>query len=80
MIDYGFLQMLDERITSSDGEEGEARGGEGGVHDEMSNRVQAVAAALQDIPQSPTPVVMEGKIAGLARQGSSTRRSSSSST
>ena len=36
---------------------------------EMSNRVKAAAEALQDILQSPTAVVMEGKIAGLARQG-----------
>ena len=70
MIDYGFLQMLDERITSSDGEEKEKlEAVKVACTTEMSNRVQAAAAALQDILQSPTAVVMEGKIAGLARQG-----------
>ena len=70
MIDYGFLQMLDERINSSDGEEKEKlEAVKVACTTEMSNRVQAAAAALQDILQSPTPVVMEGKIAGLARQG-----------
>ena len=60
MIDYGFLQMLDERITSSDGEEKEKlEAVKVACTTEMSNRVQAAAAALQDILQSPTPVVME---------------------
>ena len=70
MIDYGFLQMLDERINSSDGEEKEKlEAVKVACTTEMSNRVKAAAEALQDILQSPTPVVMEGKIAGLARQG-----------
>jgi hypothetical protein len=35
----------------------------------MASRMQSAAEGLRDILQSPTPVVMEGKIAGLARQG-----------
>ena len=40
MIDYGFLQMLDERITSSDGEEKEKlEAVKVACTTEMSNRV-----------------------------------------
>jgi hypothetical protein len=36
---------------------------------EMASRMQQAAEALKEVLTSPTPVIMEGKIAGLARQG-----------
>jgi len=69
MVDYAFLKRLDEKI---------AKGGEmlpklqeikESVNAEMASRMQTAAATLRDVLQSPTPVIMEGKIAGFARQG-----------
>ena len=69
MVDYAFLQRLEEVIA--EGTEDTARVMEikEAVTAEMSNRMQAAAEAMKDLVQSPTPVVMEGKMAGLARQG-----------
>ena len=39
------------------------------VNAEMATRMQSAAEALRDVLTSPTPVIMEGKIVGLARQG-----------
>lgn len=69
MIDYGFLQKLDEKIGA--GGESVARLTEvkDACNAEMAKRMTAAAEALRDVLTSPTPVIMEGKIAGLARQG-----------
>lgn len=70
MVDYGFLQRLDARIAKNDPDETdrltEVRDA---CNAEMANRMQAAAEALRDVLSSPTPVIMEGKIAGFARQG-----------
>lgn len=70
MVDYGFLQRLDAQLAEGDAakvprltEVKEACAAE------MANRMQQAAEALRDVLSSPTPVVMEGKIAGFARQG-----------
>ena len=39
------------------------------VNEEMKTRVEAAAVTLKDIVQSPSAIIMEGKIAGLSRQG-----------
>jgi len=70
MIDYGFLQRLDARLAESNPEEvtrlSEVKEA---CNTEMASRMTAAAEALRDVLSSPTPVVMEGKIAGFARQG-----------
>lgn len=38
-------------------------------NEEMAQRMNAAAEALREVLTSPTPVIMEGKIAGYARQG-----------
>lgn len=70
MVDYGFMQKLEEAIAEDD-EETKERLGEikVAVNEEMANRMNSAAEALRDVLTSPTPVIMEGKIAGLARQG-----------
>lgn len=70
MVDYNFLQELDERIAKADGEGltklNEAKAA---INAEMVKRMQEAAEAMKELVQSPTPVIMEGKIAGLARSG-----------
>merc|ERR1719272_1901068 len=39
------------------------------VNSEMAARMQSAMATLKEIIQSPTAIIMEGKVAGLARQG-----------
>lgn len=70
MVDYGFLQRLDARLAEGKAEE-VARLAEvkEACAAEMASRMQDAAEALRDVLSSPTPVVMEGKIAGFARQG-----------
>jgi len=70
MVDYAFLQRLDEAIAEGN-EDMAPRLHEikSAVNEEMATRMQAAATAMKELVQSPTAVVMEGKIAGLARQG-----------
>jgi hypothetical protein len=70
MVDMGFLERLEKAFTEATPDE-MSRLGEikDAISSEMASRMQSAAEGLRDILQSPTPVVMEGKIAGLARQG-----------
>merc|ERR1719310_856340 len=71
MVDYGFLQRLDEAIAAPDDEAHLPRltSIKEAVNAEMATRMQQAAEALKEVLTSPTPVIMEGKIAGFARQG-----------
>jgi len=70
MVDYAFLQKLEEAIANDDPEQKERLSViKEAVNEEMAKRMQQAAEALREVLQSPTPVIMEGKIAGLARQG-----------
>jgi len=70
MIDYAFLQRLDELEAEGKPELAERLAEiRKAINKEMAARMQAAAEAMKDLVQSPTPVIMEGKIAGLARQG-----------
>ena len=70
MIDYAFLQRLEESMKTAEGEQ-KARMVEiqEAVNSEMATRMQTAMATLKDIIQSPSAIIMEGKVAGLARQG-----------
>jgi len=70
MIDYAFLGRLEE-ATKDEDEKVQARAVEikEAVNEEMAARMQTAAESLKDIFTSPTPVIMDGKIAGLARAG-----------
>ena len=39
------------------------------VNNEMKTRIEAATVTFKDIVQSPSAIIMEGKIAGLSRQG-----------
>jgi len=70
MVDYAFLQKLEEAIAEDDSEKAPKLAEiKEAVNEEMAKRMQMAAEALKDVLTSPTPVVMEGKIAGFARQG-----------
>lgn len=70
MIDYGFLQRLDDQIAKNDPKTaGRLAEVKEAVNSEMATRMQAAAEALRDVLTSQTPVIMEGKIAAFARQG-----------
>jgi len=70
MVDYAFLQRLDEAIAENNPEIADRLAEiKETVNAEMATRMQSAAEALRDVLTSPTPVIMEGKIVGLARQG-----------
>ena len=70
LIDYGFLQRLDAEIAKGVPEQQERLNEiKETCNAEMATRMTAAAEALRDVLSSPTPVIMEGKIAGFARQG-----------
>jgi len=70
MVDYHFLKELDERIFKAEGEDlARLKEAKVAINAEMAKRMQEAAEAMKDLVQSPTPVIMEGKIAGLARSG-----------
>jgi hypothetical protein len=71
MMDYGFMQKLEAAIGKEKDTETLTKLNEikEAVSAEMATRMQDAANAMKDIIQSPSPVVMEGKIKGLARQG-----------
>lgn len=70
LIDYGFLQRLDKQIAEDHAETRERlHEVKEAVNAEMATRMQAAAEALREVLTSQTPVIMEGKIAGFARQG-----------
>lgn len=71
MVDYAFLQKLDQRAESETDEKVSARVTEikDAVNNEMKTRIEAATVTFKDIVQSPSAIIMEGKIAGLSRQG-----------
>merc|ERR1719460_2664673 len=70
MVDYLFLEQLDGRILEAEGEDKKRlEEAKSAISSEMAKRMQAAAEAMKDLVQSPTPVIMEGKVAGLARSG-----------
>jgi len=71
MVDYAFLQKLDQRAESETDPEVAARVAEikDAVNNEMKTRIEAATVTFKDIVQSPSAIIMEGKIAGLSRQG-----------
>merc|ERR1719243_497219 len=71
MVDYAFMQKLDQRAESETDEEVSARIAEikEAVNNEMKVRIEAATVTFKDIVQSPSAIIMEGKIAGLSRQG-----------
>ena len=70
IVDYAFLERLEEAIANGDPElQPRLVEIKEAVNEEMASRMQAAAQAMKDLVQSPTPVIMEGKITGLARQG-----------
>jgi hypothetical protein len=70
MVDYQFLKELDERIFKAEGEDlAKLKEAKEAINAEMAKRMQEAAEVFKDLVQSPTPVIMEGKIAGLARSG-----------
>jgi len=70
LVDYAFLQRLDQAIAE-DKDEFKARLMEvkEAVNAEMARRMGEAAQTLKDVLTSPSPIVMDGKIAGFARQG-----------
>jgi len=69
MVDYGFLQRLDEAIAKGGDDIERLTEIKAACNEEMAQRMNAAAEALREVLTSPTPVIMEGKIAGYARQG-----------
>ena len=71
LIDYAFLQKLDSSISEEKDPDKVARMTEvrEAVNAEMASRMQLAAEAMKEIVQAPNPIVMEGKIVGLARKG-----------
>jgi len=70
LFDYGFLQKLD--LATADADDVIAKRAtevKAVFNEEMVKRMQTAAETLKEIFTSPTPVIMDGKIAGLARQG-----------
>ena len=66
-----FIHHRDEAIAAPDDEAHLPRltSIKEAVNAEMATRMQQAAEALKEVLTSPTPVIMEGKIAGFARQG-----------
>ncbi|KAL3910162.1 MAG: hypothetical protein SGPRY_009158 [Prymnesium sp.] len=70
MFDFAFLERLDAAAKDADpAVSTRAKEIKEAVNAEMASRIQTAAATLKDIFSSPTPVIMDGKIAGLARTG-----------
>uniref|UniRef100_A0A7S4B5Z4 Uncharacterized protein n=1 Tax=Chrysotila carterae TaxID=13221 RepID=A0A7S4B5Z4_CHRCT len=70
LIDYAFLQQLEARLKLDREDERERLATiRDAVSAEMRKRMEVATETLRSILSSPTPVVMEGKMAGLARQG-----------
>lgn len=72
LFDYGFMQRLEAmRAVATPGSAEAARLAEvaDALSNEMSRRMGEAAETLRAVLQSPSAVVMEGKMTGLARQG-----------
>lgn len=70
MFDYAFLQKLDEAIAENNPDtKPRLEEIKLAINEEMASRMQQAAEALKEVLTSPTPIIMEGKIAGYARQG-----------
>jgi len=70
MVDYEFLMQLEKRMEEGvDKERERLQEIKEATTTEMAKRMGEASEALKEIVSSPTPVVMEGKMAALARQG-----------
>jgi len=70
MVDYAFLQKLDKAENDPKPEIAKrATEIKEVINQEMGKRMQAAVETLKDIFTSPTAIIMDGKIAGLARAG-----------
>jgi hypothetical protein len=70
MVDYEFLMQLEERLSDGvDSERGRLQEIKEATTAEMARRMGEAAETLKEIVSSPTAVVMDGKMAALARQG-----------
>ena len=70
MFDYEFMQRLETSISSAEGAEAERLlEVRSAVNAEMGKRMATAAETLKEVLTSPSAVVMEGRMAGLARQG-----------
>ena len=70
MFDYEFMQRLEASISSAEGAEAERLlEVRSAVNAEMGKRMATAAETLKEVLTSPSAVVMEGRMAGLARQG-----------
>ena len=70
MVDYDFLQKLNEEAETAEADKQERiKEVQEAVNAEMAKRVTEAMGTLKDILTSPSPIIMEGKVAGLARQG-----------
>jgi len=70
LVDFNFLQQLEQSLAKAEGAEAEKlQAIQGAVNNEMSSRMQTAAETLKSVLQSPNAIVMEGKMAGLVRQG-----------
>jgi hypothetical protein len=72
LFDYGFMQRLEVmRAEAAPGSAEAARLAEvaEALSHEMSRRMAEAAETLRAVLQSPSAIVMEGKMTGLARQG-----------
>jgi hypothetical protein len=72
LFDYGFMQRLEAmQAGAAPGSAEAARLAEvsEALGNEMSRRMSEAAVTLRTVLQSPSAIVMEGKMTGLARQG-----------
>ena len=70
MVDYNFLQQLDGRLAEGKAEEAARLTAiKDAVAKEMARRMEEATDTLRSILASPSLVVMDGKMAGLVRQG-----------
>jgi len=72
LFDYGFMQRLEKlQAGVAPGSADATRLAEvaTALQNEMGRRMSEAAVTLRNVLQSPSAIVMEGKMAGLARQG-----------
>lgn len=72
MVDYAFLQRLQSELDTPNQPADKMERLQAikeATNAEMASRMQTASVTLRDILTSPTPVIMEGKITGLVRQG-----------
>merc|ERR1719424_588734 len=72
LFDYGFMQRLEEakaQAAPGSDEAGRIEEVDVALKSEMARRMGEAAEALKSVLTSPSAVVMEGRMTGLARQG-----------